>query len=176
MSVLPSSTTLYSFFIVLTGLLIATLATGYLIAPLATRADLPFQRPSLGSILYFLKLLLEPYTVIKGLGWDLELPDGWCEALILIPIIIPYILVTLPVVIVEKLLIPEILFPRDQWIMSRYIGNKYVNIQWHPLAFVRDGFRLLLLPVWVALAVVLVVYTSTLGLVLSSLKAVAKFL
>jgi hypothetical protein len=49
--------------------------------------------------------------------------------------------------------------------MSKYIGKRYVNIRWHPSAAVRDVFRLVFLPVWLALAVAIVTYMSLIGLV-----------
>jgi hypothetical protein len=70
--------------------------------------------------------------------------------------VLPYILLRIPAYILYGVLIPELKFWKDQLAMSKYIGKRYVNIRWHPSAAVRDVFRLVFLPVWLALAVAIV--------------------
>jgi hypothetical protein len=166
MSVLPSSATLYSFFIVLLLLVLITFAAGYSIAPIVNTIKLPLNHSALKITSFFFGVVVLPFTFIQelqqGLAWG---GNGWCS--FFNPLwLLPYILLRIPTNMLNCVLVPELKFPRDQWIMSKYIGNRYVNIQWHPLAAVRDIFRLVLLPVWLALAVAIVVYMSVVGLVI----------
>jgi hypothetical protein len=65
-----------------------------------------------------------------------------------------------PANIASGYLIPELHFPIGQYKLYRARNNPFVRSsgwKWHPLAFVRDAFRALLLPVWAV--VVGVIYT-----------------
>lgn len=62
--------------------------------------------------------------------------------------------------IVFDFLVPELQFPRHQYNLYKNRHNKFLiasGWRWHPLAFVRDIVRLLLLPVWAALAIALLI-------------------
>jgi hypothetical protein len=166
MSVLPSSTTLYSFFIVLILLVLMTFATGYSIAPVVNTIKLPLSDSARNIASFLFDAAALPFVITHTFQQGLTTKDlhGCCSCFN--PFwVIPYILLRIPAKILYAILIPELKFPRDQWVMSNYIGNRYVNIRWHPLAAVRDIFRLVFLPVWLALAVVIVAYMSVMGLV-----------
>ena len=68
-------------------------------------------------------------------------------------------------------LIPELMFPLDQIDLYRNTDWKVVSREkgsarwvWHPLAFVRDIFRVLFLPVWLGLIVCIAVWLGALFL------------
>lgn len=68
-----------------------------------------------------------------------------------------------PPALVVDYLIPELQFPLHQYRLYRLRGNRFARAagwRWHPLAFVRDVIRFLLLPVWAVLVVVLVVVSA----------------
>ncbi|KAF2680728.1 hypothetical protein K458DRAFT_87165 [Lentithecium fluviatile CBS 122367] len=171
MSVLPSSTTLYSFFIVLIGLLILT-TTAAIYHPVLRNDILPH----LFSLLDHSRKALVSASGRAGISGYLNsyihlikgsrdtlgaraVSKAWDAAgcLSMCILILPILVRVVPEIIISAC-VEEIKFPRDQYIMAQYIGNRYVNYQWHPLAFVRDAIRLLLLPVWVALAAGLMPY------------------
>jgi hypothetical protein len=172
MSVLPSSTTLPSFFIVLALLILITFFTGYLLAPGVRTVKLPAGQSLLRLALnigrVFYHVLAIPSWVIQEvskvpLGLTTESRTSWYT--FLNPLwLAPYIFLQLPIIILNRVVVPEIQFPAEQWRMRKYIGNRYVNIQWHPLAFVRDAFRLIFIPLWLVLGVAIVAYLSALGL------------
>lgn len=177
MSVLPSSTTLYSFFVVLVGLLLLTI-TAAIFHPVLRNDILPtllslldHSRKSLVSASRRAGIsgYLNSYVqLIKGSGKtmgmraiDKAYNTAGCLGMCIL--ILPILVRVAPEVVVS-MCVDEIKFPRDQYVMARYIGNRYVNYQWHPLAFVRDAIRLVLLPVWVALAAGLVPYIMALDI------------
>jgi hypothetical protein len=181
MSVLPSSTTFYSFFLVLAGLVALTITTGAYLPSLRANA-LPalilFVQPSAHAlssafasvglsayfrgIFYLLTGSHRRGSPMIGREWNRRTEGCLMRCLMLVPLLVR----GLPERLVS-LLVAEITFPRDQLVMAQYIGNRYVNYQWHPLAFVRDAGRLLLLPVWVGIVAGLVVYIMVFDLALS---------
>ena len=64
-------------------------------------------------------------------------------------------------------LVPELRFPRDQWLLYVHRDNKFVRDagwKWHPLAFIRDIVRALLLPCWGIIVIAIVVWLGLLKL------------
>jgi hypothetical protein len=165
MSILPSSATLYSFFVVLVFLVIITFATGYFIAPIVNTIRLPISHIALKIASVCFGAAMLPFITTQEFQQGLTVHDvNGCISLFNPPRFLPYILLRVPANILHQMLIPELKLPRDLWSMSQYLGNPYLNIRWHPLAAVRDIFRLVLLPVWLALAVAIVAYMSVVGL------------
>ena len=176
MSVLPPSATLLSFFIVLVTLVLFTISTGlYLSITLATIVP-PLSRlfRLIGRILshsipraYLHDTfdLFDPSTTIhpNNLGSPRWFDDHkWLSRLYRL---IRFVFRRLPAEIIHGALVPEILFPKDQWIMFQYRNNRYIHYRWHPLAFIRDFFRLLLIPVWIMMIIGIIPYIVAVDLV-----------
>ncbi|KAG9249715.1 uncharacterized protein F5Z01DRAFT_745981 [Emericellopsis atlantica] len=65
---------------------------------------------------------------------------------------------TLPALVLRHCLIPEILYPRYQWLLFQFRHNRYVTIVFHPALFVIDAIRFSLVPAWVVLAACIICY------------------
>ncbi|CAI6338730.1 unnamed protein product [Periconia digitata] len=83
------------------------------------------------------------YYLIKWLVWEMPQEIAFCY------------------------LIPELRFPLDQYHLYRIRGNAVIQSagwKWHPLAFVRDIIRALLLPLWAIIVVAIFIWLPVLVL------------
>jgi hypothetical protein len=173
MSVLPSSATLWSFFVVLVIFLITTISMGFFLTGILATFK-PLQAPLVNTTRRLAKFLqtstflreyidlLNPYhkkDVIDPIWYD---PDSETAFYHSYPFLLPLVFVMLywvvrglPKVLAHKL-VQELTFPYDQYVMLQYLGNNILGLMWHPLAFLRDIVRLAFLPVWAGLIVGLV--------------------
>ena len=62
-------------------------------------------------------------------------------------------------------LVPELRFPLDQWVLYVHRDNRFVRDarwKWHPLAFIRDIVRALILPCWGIIVLAILVWLGSL--------------
>jgi hypothetical protein len=64
--------------------------------------------------------------------------------------------------------------PRDQYILYLYRNNRYVHIRYHPIWFIKDVIRGLLIPAWIALAAGIVCYLVLLDILWGSFNLVLR--
>ena len=168
MSVLPNSATFRSFFVVLAIFLLSTLCIGFYLSTLLATVLPPLLRPPL-ALTRRLKRSLQSSTYIqnyidllnpsRAVKFDWPPKPTWISHLGILSwlcvdkacLCIWWLFRKLPANFVHYVFVREILFPRDQYVLFQYLGNPILGLRWHPLAFIRDFIRLMLLPVWVAL-------------------------
>ncbi len=176
MTVLPKSASFSSFFVVLVVLLLFTISLGLKMSPvlnttLSLLRKLKPQRSPAAYQRFRLKLPKWLSDYIQGYillledpeSYSFKLPDlprSCADFLDLLLILVFGFFVLIwdlirPIRLLRDFLIPEILHPRDQWVLFQYRHNRYLNIQWHPICFVLDIFRFAFIPVWVATAIAL---------------------
>lgn len=193
MSVLPSSTTLYSFFIVLVALLLFTITTAVYFSTISS-VFLNSVLPLLRHYLQKVKILFEssgftPYfEEIMGIlnlhhrgeqlfsnrqdpKWLTE--RKWSYRFFRF---LRFTFRRLPAGIVQGCLALEIMLPRDKWVMMQYMKNSYLDIEWRTCWFLIDIVRFLLIPVWLVLIIGIIAYILVLDLLFWILKLVMKIL
>lgn len=189
MSVLPSSTTLYSFFIVLVTLLLFTIATAVYLPALLTSV-LPLlcqylqKAKTLSESSGFTPCLQEIIGILNlhhrgSLLFSNRHDPKWLTNHKRSYRLFRFLRFTfrrLPAGIVRDCLVPEIMLPRDKWVMMQYLNNRYQRIQWRACWFMIDVVRFLLLPVWLVLIVGIMAYIVVLDLLFWILRLVIKIL
>lgn len=183
MSVLPSSATFPTFFAVLAILFLVTILVGAYLSTIALSLHhsiaVPFHqfitpplRNFFGSGNQFVKEIALIKTLddiphlfnILSILEDIEAPTvahhPWIWSFLNS---IYQVFVAFPSAIVRKLW-RELLLPRDLWIAFRLRDNKFVEFRWTPLLCVVDIFRLVLLPIWLVVIVIVVGYLLVLKL------------
>ncbi|KAF2258987.1 hypothetical protein CC78DRAFT_537401 [Lojkania enalia] len=160
MNVLPSSATLWSFFVMLflfffgtvcIGLYLSTLLAWLQILPaLAARAN--HQLTKLQYIRLYIDLLNPSSEVNVQLLNDPDWVEGSNWLVKLGVWLLWWPLRALPAILVHYVFVRELFFLRDQYVALQYYGNVVMGqrIYWHPLGLVRDIVRFILLPVWAA--------------------------
>ncbi|KAF2471941.1 uncharacterized protein BDR25DRAFT_16612 [Lindgomyces ingoldianus] len=81
--------------------------------------------------------------------------------------LIKWIFCEIPETIAFCYLVPELQFPMDQYNLYKSRGSEFMKRagwKWHPLAFVRDVIRALLLPLWAIIVIVILVWLMLLVL------------
>lgn len=175
MSVLPSSTTLYSFFIVLLGfLLITIMLAAYLplmhstltesIAPQLKRAMATTVRITKATAVATYFKGIASIVIPKRKLSDVDLAPKWLQDYWFYKWIRRIFRQSL-IVIVHDNLIYEVRLPRDKWLMMKMLNHTYFPGRWRISTFLCDVVRFLLLPVWAALIVAILVYVVALDLV-----------
>ncbi|KAF2178421.1 hypothetical protein K469DRAFT_642743 [Zopfia rhizophila CBS 207.26] len=173
MSVLPKSASFPSFFVVFTIFLLSTICMDIYLPTLLSRIRPPLL--DLTAKLFRLtkdsaRSITSSYKNVHALKPSINLADpAWVKRLPEKPLMLHWISEWAwwifrdgPTIVVRELLIPELFFPCDQYRMYPYIGHTYLKIQWHALAFIRDIFRLALLPIWVVVIILLVCWVAVL--------------
>jgi len=167
MGVFPKSATFPSFFIVFAIIFLLTILLGLNLKkmlqglkPEKTQgpitADAPLLSNQVKKLFTMLVMPLAPATLY--IGWYLRLLNPYNEykysphADSGILRVLEYVTTQIPILILRKFIMPEICMPIDQYILFQYRNNRYFNIQYHPIYFVKDIFRGLLIPVWIAVA------------------------
>lgn len=168
MSVLPSSVTLYSFFIVFVGLILVTAFIGMFLIPVLDMLKSTGKRTKshVELLLRYLKTLiprkyyretllnlLNPSTDLKfrNMNSSKKHRNGLYN-------IAQWFLRRLPARIVHDYLVPIVLLPDQLWRLWQIRGNRFVKFSWSPLTFVRDVILIAFWPVALALLVVFVGY------------------
>jgi hypothetical protein len=179
MSVLPASTTLYSFFIVLLGfLLITIILAAYLplIRSTLSASIAPQLKRATATTVRITKTTAVA-TYCKGIAGivirERELPDvdlapEWFREHHRCYRFYKWIRVILRqslIVIVHKNLIYEVRLPRDKWLMMKMLNHMYFPGRWKISTFLCDVVRVLFLPVWAALIIAILVYVIALDFV-----------
>ena len=179
MSVLPSSTTLYSFFIVLLGfLLITIMLAAYLplmhstltesIAPQLKRAMATTVRITKATAIATYFQGIANIVIPKRKLSDVDLAPEWFREYHNCYRFYKWMREILRqgfIVIVHESLIYEVRLPRDKWLMMKMLNHTYFPGRWRISTFLCDVVRFLLLPVWAALIVAILVYVVALDLV-----------
>lgn len=170
MSVLPSSATFYSFFIVFIGLIFVTVCTGMFVSSVveamksASRRSLSSIKSSLGQTklqIYFqdtfLKLLDPSSELEFSNAKDTKLLRTSVRLYMLYRAI-RFLLRRLPAMIVHDCLLPAIILPGRLWMMWQLRGSQFVRFSWNLFSFIRDVFCLAFWPVATVSVVGLVAY------------------
>jgi hypothetical protein len=167
MSVFPKTATFPSFFVVFAIIFLLTILLGLnlkkmlqRLKPMKTQgstiADTPLLSKQLKELFKMLAMQLSP--AILYIGWYLRLLNPYNdyeyrpEAESMILRALEHVILRIPILILRKCIMPEICMPIDQYILFRYRHNRYHNIQYHPIYFVKDIIRGLLIPVWITVA------------------------
>ncbi|OAL53577.1 hypothetical protein IQ07DRAFT_313783 [Pyrenochaeta sp. DS3sAY3a] len=176
MSVLPSSTTLYSFFIVLLGFFLITIVlAAYLplmrstltgsIAPKLKRATAASMRITKSTAVPTYCKDIAGIVIRERKLSDVDLAPEWFHE---------YhrcyqfyrrmrkILRQSFIVIVHESLIYEMRLPRDKWVLMKMLKHLYFPGKWRISTFLCDIVRFLFLPVWAVLIVAVLVYVVVL--------------
>lgn len=150
MSVIPASATFPSFFVVVAVFSLVTIAlvTNLSKALATVRPILQSPRVFVGAMhnlldatQRYMKRHVDLFTPSKSLK-----RDGRTS----------HIVQNSLTALIHDYLIPEILLPRDLWKLFLYRHNSYISFWWSPVLVMAHVMRLLLIPAWVALVVVLV--------------------
>lgn len=179
MSVLPSSTTLYSFFVVLLGFLIITIMlAAYLplmrstltvsIAPQLKRATATFIRITKATAVATYCRGIAGIVIRERKLSDVDLAPEWFHEFGTCYWFYKWmrkILRQSLLVIVHESLIYEVRLPRDKWLMMKMLKHQYFPGQWRVSTFLCDVVRFLFLPVWAVLIVAVLVYVVVLDFV-----------
>ncbi|KAI0382261.1 hypothetical protein F5Y04DRAFT_288018 [Hypomontagnella monticulosa] len=185
MSVLPTSASFASFFIVLAIFILLTIIGLNLSALLALFATVtPRSRkktpgPIEGNLMSKLPPWMENYIRFYMNVFDnsnelslkdsFNLPVTGREWLTLPIYLAVYVTRILPALAMRRWLLPEILYPRYKWLLFLYRHNRYVTIKYHPILFVTDFIRFTLIPAWVVLALCIVCYFPILDMLIGIL-------
>lgn len=153
MSVLPNSASFASFFVVLTISFALTLLLGLNLPKLRTTIILGLQAPNPWVRIFFAPLSgIRNYVQIyvDELGGERPTPDFWmfcCN---------PFNIRTDFMAIMRNFLIPEISVPRTLWTRFLYRNSLYVRFHWSPVLLVVHVIRIMLIPVWITLFLVMI--------------------
>ena len=179
MSVLPSSTTLYSFFIVLLGFLLVTIILAAylpLMRSTLTESIAPQLKHAMATTMRITKATAVA-TYFKGIAnivipkrklSDVDLAPEWFREYHNCYRFYKWMREILRqgfIVIVHESLIYEVRLPRDKWLMMKMLNHTYFPGRWRISTFLCDVVRFPLLPVWAALIVAILVYVVALDLV-----------
>lgn len=183
MSVLPASTTLYSFFIVLFALLLLTISMGLFISPVLSvtkqaSSQLVTQSNRFAHCVvpttYFhstLVPLLDPFTPLRTTNnYD---PQRFVKSSPF-PFLLRttrYLLRDFQAELVHNYLLRAIIYPGKFWSMLRFFDNRFVRFSWHPKIFVWDVLLLLFWPFAILLVPLLVIYIVLLDFVVYLARA-----
>jgi hypothetical protein len=178
MSVLPNSAKLGSFFVVFAIFLLLTILLGLNLPTLISnlfrlvqgwtpRASLSVKTPNISvrrpewtkhDYIQGYVDILNPTIELRaslsrpGGNWGDEGVKSW-------PFLgIWYVFRRFPILLLHHFLAQEVNFPFYQWFLFKYRHNAMMDIRYHWLFFVKDFFRFLLLPIWVALGGAIVFY------------------
>lgn len=162
MSVLPSSATFWSFFLVLLLLLLLTITLGVLFGTILqdfkTRAIHGLQSLKLYIASY--KKLVNPFDETYELRYVLpDEEDSW----LIHPLLALLALLTIiPVYFLRSVVMREIYMPSRQYFMFVHRENEYLHVRYHPVKFLIDIIRGALIPAWIVVAIVIMGYLVSL--------------
>lgn len=79
-----------------------------------------------------------------------SLLELFCKFVLFMILILPFILRSLPFLLLRKSPLAEIFMPKDQYNLFLYRNNRYITIRYHPIWLVIDVIRCFLVPAWIA--------------------------
>jgi hypothetical protein len=180
MSVLPQSTTFYSFFIVLSGFLVITIILAAFL-PLMRSLFVTYIFPSLQRTIASTKALPErsgitSYSreIINIVIHDpthneVAISDRtpeWFQTNIwgsyTFYRAMRFMFRNVPILIVNQLLVQEMKLPKKKWALMQSLNHKYFPSTWKVLYFLADIVRFSLLPIWATLIVVVLLHVVVL--------------
>jgi len=174
MSVLPESASFASFFIVFAILFLSTILLGVNLKTLLANILPLLRKPNLqlgplvvklsawteSSYIQWYLNILNPYSELKfdrpsitEVKWSIDR-----KVLYIFYQFIRYIIRRLPVILLHSFLLREISMPKEQYILFLYRNNRYLHIKYHPIWFIKDVIRGLLIPAWICLTAGIVCY------------------
>ncbi|KAH8770654.1 hypothetical protein F5882DRAFT_507259 [Hyaloscypha sp. PMI_1271] len=157
MSVFPKSATFLSFFLVFAFLFFCIMLLGMNLKTIPQRSKTRTVIPNAAPVLAYMQSD-EFYRLPDVNFWVFRLGRWFISGL--------------PIVILRNLVLPEICMPIDQYIMYQYRYNPYENVDYHPVWFIKDVIRALLIPAWIAVVVGIVGYLVVLDILYGSLLLV----